>query len=413
VLPRAARQTHTVSPAHAFDSTTLTESEIRGLAARFGSPLLVVDCEQVRRQYHSLKAALPGVDLHYALKPLPHAAVVACLRDEGAFFDLATTGEVELVKAQGIPAERCIHTHPIKRDSDIRDALRYGVKTFVVDNPDEIRKFARYRKRAELLIRVSFRSPDAVVDLSRKFGCEPGAVLGLIEQARRMGIRVRGLSFHVGSQATEPTKYVEAIRACTNLIAEALLAGLPSLDILDIGGGFPVAYNEAVTPIDQFCAPIRQALTKLPSHIRVIAEPGRFIAAPAAIAISSVMGKAKRDGRWWYYLDDGLYGSYSGQLFDHARYPVATLRQEGELFPSVLAGPTCDSIDVIDDNIQLPELEVGDLIVGRMMGAYTWASATDFNFFKRAKVVVMNERPADARRVVALRKTAGGGRSAA
>jgi ornithine decarboxylase len=413
VLPRAARQTHTVSPAHAFDSTTLTESEIRGLAARFGSPLLVVDCEQVRRQYHSLKAALPGVDLHYALKPLPHAAVVACLRDEGAFFDLATTGEVELVKAQGIPAERCIHTHPIKRDSDIRDALRYGVKTFVVDNPDEIRKFARYRKRAELLVRVSFRSPDAVVDLSRKFGCEPGAVLGLIEQARRMGIRVRGLSFHVGSQATEPTKYVEAIRACTNLIAEALLAGLPSLDILDIGGGFPVAYNEAVTPIDQFCAPIREALTKLPAHIRVIAEPGRFIAAPAAIAISSVMGKAKRDGRWWYYLDDGLYGSYSGQLFDHARYPVATLRQEGELFPSVLAGPTCDSIDVIDDNIQLPELEVGDLIVGRMMGAYTWASATDFNFFKRAKVVVMNERPADARRVVALRKTAGGGRSAA
>ncbi|HMN44511.1 MAG TPA: type III PLP-dependent enzyme [Povalibacter sp.] len=411
-MPRAARQTHTVSPAHAFDSTTLTESEIRGLAARFGSPLLVVDCEQVRRQYQSLKAALPGVDLHYALKPLPHAAVVACLRDEGAFFDLATTGEVELVKAQGIPAERCIHTHPIKRDSDIRDALRYGVKTFVADNPDEVRKFARYKKRAELLIRVSFRSPDAVVDLSRKFGCEPGAVLGLIEQARRLGIRVRGLSFHVGSQATEPTKYIEAIRACTNLIAEALLAGLPSLDILDIGGGFPVSYNDEVTPIDEFCRPIREELAKLPAHVRVIAEPGRFIAAPAAIAISSVMGKAKRDGRWWYYLDDGLYGSYSGQLFDHAKYPVTTLRQEGELFPSVLAGPTCDSIDVIDDDILLPELEVGDLVVGRMMGAYTWASATDFNFFKRAKVVVMHERPVDAKRVVSLRKAAGG-RSAA
>lgn len=410
MLPRAARQSLAVSPAQSFDSTTLTEAEIRGLAARFGSPLLVVDCEQVRRQYHSLKAALPGVDLHYALKPLPHAAVVACLRDEGAFFDLATTGEVELVKAQGIAPERCIHTHPIKRDSDIRDALRYGVKIFVADNPDEIRKFARYRKRAELLLRVSFRSPDAVVDLSRKFGCEPGAVLGLIEQARRLGIRVRGLSFHVGSQATEPTKYVEAIRACTNLIAEALLAGLPSLDILDIGGGFPVSYHEAVTPIDEFCQPVREALAKLPAHVRVIAEPGRFIAAPAAIAISSVMGKAKRDGRWWYYLDDGLYGSYSGQLFDHAKYPVTTLRQEGELFASVLAGPTCDSIDVIDDNILLPELEMGDLVVGRMMGAYTWASATDFNFFKRAKVVVMHERPADAKRVVALRKTAAGGR---
>ena len=411
MLPRAARQSSAVSPAHSFDSTTLTESEIRGLANRFGSPLLVVDCDQVRRQYHALKGALPGVDLHYALKPLPHAAVVSCLRDEGAFFDLATTGEVELVKAQGIAPERCIHTHPIKRDSDIRDALRYGVTTFVADNPDEIRKFVRYRKRAELLLRVSFRSPDAVVDLSRKFGCEPGAVLGLIEQARRLGVRVRGLSFHVGSQATDPAKYVEAIAACTNLMGEALLAGLPSLDVLDIGGGFPVAYGEEVMPIEEFCRPIRAALAKLPSHVRVIAEPGRFIAAPAAIAISSVMGKAKRDGRWWYYLDDGLYGSYSGQLFDHAKYPVVALRTEGEPQPSVLAGPTCDSIDVIDDDILLPELEVGDLLVGRMMGAYTWASATDFNFFKRARVVVMNEQPADARRVVRLQRKVAGGRS--
>lgn len=413
MLPRAAIQSSAVSSDQSSTPSPisgLTSSEIRGLAARFGSPLLVVDCDQVRHQYHALKAALPGVDLHYALKPLPHAAVVACLRDEGAFFDLATTGEVELVKAQGIAADRCIHTHPIKRDSDIRDALRYGVTTFVADNPDEIRKFVRHRKRAELLLRVSFRSPNAVVDLSRKFGCEPGAVLGLIELARRLGIRVRGLSFHVGSQATEPTKYVEAIRACTNLIGEALLAGLPALDVLDIGGGFPVSYQDAVKPIDEFCAPIREALSKLPAHVRVIAEPGRFISAPAAIAISSVMGRAKRDGRWWYYLDDGLYGSYSGQLFDHAKYPVTTLRQDGELYASVLAGPTCDSIDVIDDNIMLPELEVGDLVVGRMMGAYTWASATDFNFFKRAKVVVMNERPVAAGRVVPMQRRKSGGR---
>jgi len=407
VLPRAAKRTLAVSPSHCFDSTTLTEAEIRALAARFGSPLLVVDCEQVRRQYRALQSALPGVDLHYALKPLPHAAVVACLRDEGAYFDLATTGEVELVKSVGIAAERCIHTHPIKRDSDIRDALRYGVTTFVADNPDEIKKFVRYRKRAELLLRVSFRSPSAVVDLSRKFGCEPGAVLGLVETARRLGIRVRGLSFHVGSQATDPAKYLEAIHACKNLIAEALLAGLPALEVLDIGGGFPVAYGESVMPIEEFCRPIRTALAELPKHVRVIAEPGRFIAAPAAIAVSTVMGKANRDGRWWYYLDDGVYGSYSGQLFDHAKYPVSVLR-EGPVCASVLAGPTCDSIDVIDDDILLPELEVGDLVVGRMMGAYTWASATDFNFFKRAKVVVMNEQPADARRVVRLhRKTAG------
>lgn len=402
-MPRAALQSIAVPSASALDATTLSETEIRALVARFGSPLLLVDCEQVRRQYRALQAALPGVDLHYALKPLPHAAVVACLRDEGASFDLATTGEVELVKAQGVEPSRCIHTHPIKRDSDIRDALRFGVTTFVADNPDEIVKFARYRKRAELLIRVSFRSPNAVVDLSRKFGCEPYAVLGLIEQARAMGVRVRGLSFHVGSQAGDPAKYVEAIESCKDIMAHALLAGLPSLDVLDIGGGFPVPYGDDVPAIDDFCRPIRAALAKLPEHVRVIAEPGRYIAAPSAIAVSSVMGRAQRDGRWWYYLDDGVYGSYSGQMYDHAKYPVSVLREGGELFPSVLAGPTCDSIDVIDENIMLPQLQVGDLVVGRMMGAYTWASATDFNFFRRAKVVVVNEH-ADARRVVPLKR---------
>lgn len=405
MLPRAAVQALShFSSANDDDATQLTEAVIRSLVARFGSPLLILDCEQVRRQYRALKAQLPGVDLHYALKPLPHAAVVAALRDEGACFDLATTGEVELVKAAAVAPERCIHTHPIKRDSDIRDALRYGVTTFVVDNPDEVRKFARYRKKAELLVRVSFRSPDAVVDLSKKFGCEPGAVMGLLELARSLGIRVKGLSFHVGSQAKDPSKHVEAVNACNNLIAEALLAGLPALEILDIGGGFPVQYNSSVPSIEEFCAPIRAALAKLPAHVRLFAEPGRFLSGPAGTAVSTVMGKAKRDGQWWYYLDDGVYGSYSGQIYDHAKYPVTALREGGALQSSVLSGPTCDSIDVIDENIMLPELQIGDLIVGRMMGAYTWATATDFNFFKRAKVVVINERPSMTGRVVRLRR---------
>jgi ornithine decarboxylase len=224
-----------------------------------------------------------------------------------------------------------------------------------------------------------------------------------MQLARRIGVRVRGLSFHVGSQATDSSKYVEAIEACKNIFAEALLAGMPGLDVLDIGGGYPVPYHADVPAIDDFCAPIRTALAKMPAHVRVIAEPGRFLSAPAAISVSSVMGKAKRDGRWWYYLDDGVYGSYSGQIYDHAKYPVESLKQDGDRFLSVLAGPTCDSIDVIDEAIMLPELEMGDLIVGRMMGAYTMASATDFNFFKRAKVVVMNEHPAAANRVVRLK----------
>jgi ornithine decarboxylase len=122
----------------------------------------------------------------------------------------------------------------------------------------------------------------------------------------------------------------------------------------------------------------------------VIAEPGRYISAPAAISVTSVMGRALRDGRWWYYLDDGLYGSYSGQVYDHASYPVEALVAADKTYPSVLAGPTCDSIDVINEHLELPKLDVGDLVVGRQMGAYTWASASEFNFFPRATVLALD-----------------------
>ena len=124
--------------------------------------------------------------------------------------------------------------------------------------------------------------------------------------------------------------------------------------------------------------------------MRVIAEPGRYLSAPCAVAVASVMGRAQRDGRWWYYLDDGLYGSYSGQMYDHATYPIEALVEEGPRYPSVLAGPTCDSIDVIRENIDLPTLEQGDLVIGRVMGAYTWASASEFNFFPRATVLALD-----------------------
>ena len=379
-----------------------TPAEIRRLVAEFGSPLLIVDCQRVREQYRKLHRALPGVDLHYALKPLPHPAVVQTIVELGGWLDLATTGETQLVTQLGIDPARCIHTHPIKRDIDIRNSLHLGVKIFVADNPDEVRKFEAYRDQAELLLRVSFRSPGAVVDLSRKFGCDPEDLLELARLARKLGIPVRGLSFHVGSQAADPSKHVEAITVCSKLMATARREKLGAFDTLDIGGGYPIEYGQKVADIGRFCAPIRAALAKLPARIRVIAEPGRYICGPAAIGVASVMGRAKREGHWWYYLDDGVYGSYSGQMFDHAKYPVASLKEGEETFPSVLAGPTCDSIDVIAENLMLPQLKAGDLIVGRAMGAYTWASASEFNFFPKARVVSVNSIPGDTGSVVPM-----------
>lgn len=356
-----------------------------------GSPLLILDCDQLAKQYQLLSDALPGVGFYYAIKSLPHPDVVNTLDKLGCGFDIATTGEINLLRQQHMNPRRTIHTHPIKRDRDIRDALRFGCTTFVIDNIYELEKFVNYRYRVGLLIRVSFPNPSSPVDLSRKFGCKPNEVDMLIQKANSLGIHVKGLSFHAGSQSPDSSNHVHAIEQCREIIERHNSTGKKLLSILDIGGGFPVKYVDDVPGIQKFCAPIREALAKLPDYIQRIAEPGRFFSAPSMTSISTVMGKAHRGDSVWYYLDDGVYGSFSGQIYDHATYPITVFSDYAERETAVLSGPTCDSIDVIAEDLQLPPLAIGDIIVGTQMGAYTSASATDFNFFKRATTIVINQ----------------------
>jgi ornithine decarboxylase len=398
-----------------FKYSYLTPFVVEDLVKTFGSPLMILDCDKVRTQYRSLNKALGGlVNLHYALKPCPYKEIVTSLMEEGAFFDVASNAEIDIINQEAIDPSRCIHTHPIKTIYDIEYALDNGVTTFVIDNIDELKKFTKFRryfapeseKKITLLLRLSFPNPQAQCNLSLKFGCAAANALGLLEKAKELGTPIHGFSFHVGSQSPESIHHVNAVQACIKLISQANSLGLPSLDIVDIGGGFPVPYideNEfsskedadksAALQIEAFCAPIVEALKKLPSTVRLLAEPGRFIVAPAGTCVATVIGKAKRpDGKMWYYLDDGVYGSYSGKLYDHGVYPINALFADAASGTeiSVLAGPTCDSIDVISDNISLPALEIGDLIIGGMMGAYTSASATDFNLIPRAKLVIIN-----------------------
>jgi ornithine decarboxylase len=372
------------------------DRRLRALVAEHGSPLLVLDCDRIRAQYRDLAAALPGVALHYAMKALPHPSVIATLDEEDSSFDVSTTGELRLLRALGVPTSKVIHSHPIKRDRDIREALEYGCHTFAVDNAAELAKFVPYREHVSLLLRVGFRSPDAVVDLAKKFGCPPEDAFALLELGRNLDVPVCGLSFHVGSQCGSPRAHVEAITGCCELIERARRAGLTPIRVLDIGGGFPVSYRAPVPGIEAFSAPIRQALRAVGKEVRVIAEPGRFVAGPAIEAIATVVGKAWRNGRFWYYVDDGVYGSYSGQIYDGARYPLTVISAGardghlGERHLSVLAGPTCDSVDLVAEDIPLPELQLGDLIVAGSMGAYTTASASEFNSIPRTKILVLN-----------------------
>jgi ornithine decarboxylase len=235
---------------------------------------------------------------------------------------------------------------------------------------------------------MSIQNPACLVNLSHKFGVNPADAYDLVAAAAEKGLCVKGLSFHIGSQAENPLKYIEALQYCRDICKKAALAGSP-LEIIDIGGGFPTRYLAPVMPLDQFCRPVQEYLERYFRGYRVIAEPGRVICGSTMTLAARIVGKSCREGVWWYYLDEGLYGCFSGKVYDHTDYPVIVSRQ-GPVQKSVLAGPTCDSTDVVYESIALPQLHVGDVLFFEAMGAYTNASASNFNGFPKAKVVVVD-----------------------
>jgi ornithine decarboxylase len=228
------------------------------------------------------------------------------------------------------------------------------------------------------------------VELSLKFGVDPADATSFMIKAYKLGLRPAGVSFHVGSQCTRVENYIEAMEMAAIIARDARLKQLP-FEIVDIGGGFPIRhYDHEDDPFDRLASVLARELDRLfDPAIRVIAEPGRFIVGPAATLLMRVIGKAIRENKLWYYLDDGLYGSLSGQVFDHCKYQFKYLRG-GHTQLSTLAGPTCDSFDIIERGEELPELELGDLVYVENIGAYSSASATTFNGLPPAKIIVTN-----------------------
>lgn len=361
---------------------------IKELVAVHGTPTLYLSVSRLKGAYSALNEAMPGVSLYYAVKSNASPEIISILKGEGAYFDVCTNGEIDIVSGCGVTATRCIHTHPIKRDSDIRYALDFGIRIFVVDNEDELVKFLPYKDKAELLVRMSIQNPGCLVNLSHKFGVAPERTFSLLQKAHDMGLKVKGFSFHAGSQNENSYKYIEALEYCRDICRKAALRGI-NIEVIDIGGGFPIEYLTPVPAMAQFCHPVNEYLERYFKKYTIIAEPGRVLSGPSMTLATKVMGRALRNGVWWYYLDEGVYGSFSGKVYDHADYPMF-LEKSGERFTSVLAGPTCDSIDVLYENISLPLLEIGDLLMFESMGAYTTASASNFNGFPKAKIVVVD-----------------------
>ncbi|MBP6624331.1 MAG: type III PLP-dependent enzyme [Chitinophagaceae bacterium] len=354
-------------------------------------PIFAVSSQVIRKQFQLLRNSLPNVTHHYAIKALPLEEVVEILRQEGAGFDLASIGEIEMVRKLGVDPSRCIFTHPFKTIKDIEYAIDFGITTFVVDSEMELKKMEPYKEKVKLFIRFSFPNTAARCDLSSKFGIAPKKGLYLVLLAKNLGLNIIGVSFHVGSQTESPEPFLKALETCKLFYKQVKKYNI-HFDTINIGGGFPVNYHQQPIEAKKFFAPIHEYLQLHFSEYKIIAEPGRFIAAHSAILLCKVIGKSYREDWPCYYLNDGVYGNFSGILFDKANYPIFTLSElcdeVHQTYPCTLFGPTCDSIDIVTPHITLPELELNDILVATDIGAYSMAASTKFNSLGNTHFIV-------------------------
>lgn len=355
-----------------------------------GSPLLVLSLKQIKENYASLREAMPQAKICYAVKANPAKEILKKMKKLGSDFEIASWGELLKTRSVGYPASRLLNTNPVKTPEDIISCRKAGVNWFVYDNFEEIKKLARLAPNVNVLLRLSFPNRNCQVNLSSKFGALPRDALTLIEEGVKAGLKVRGLHFHVGSQMYSAKNLLKAIRTCRRIFDNAARKDIAYFDILDVGGGYPAPYLEPQKPIQKFCSPVKELLNRLFPSAEIWIEPGRFIPASAVTLITRVIGKSIRRSLRWYYLDDGVYNSFSGRIYDHCDYRYLTEKDGERRYPSVLAGPTCDSFDVVKSKILLPDLNVGDLVIIPTMGAYTSVSATHYNGFLPAKMLTID-----------------------
>jgi len=373
---------------------------MQALAREHGTPLFVIDHDLIRQNYREFKEHLPSVQAYFAVKANSEPEIVGTLFALGASFDVASMPEFMIVyeNIKGMPDkerqdwiwDKIIYANTIKPIETLQALDKYKpLVTF--DNTEELKKIRQHAPNAGVVLRIRVPNTGSMVELSSKFGADPGEAVDLILEAFNMGLVVEGLSFHVGSQCTNFENYVQALQLSANIIREAQSRAGQRIKILDIGGGFPVKYNPKVKAFRTLARKLNAEFKRLfTPDTEIIAEPGRFMVANSCTLVAKVVGKAYRDGKPCYYINDGVYHTYSGQVFDHCNYPVHAFKG-GEKQVSAVFGPTCDAFDTVTLSAELPELEIGDLVYSENMGAYTIASSTYFNGFPPAKIVHINK----------------------
>ncbi len=372
----------------------IDKTNVERLAAEYGSPLLVLSLEQVKKNYELLKKHMPRVQVHYAIKANPHPEILRVMKEMDSCFDVASDGEIRTLHDMGVEGERLIYANPVKTGAGLKACNECGVHKMTFDSASEIAKIQSACPGTTVLLRLRIDNSSAHVDLNKKFGAARENALDLMLKARDAGLDMAGIAFHVGSQTVSAEPYLHALDIARELFEEAKVAGL-ELRILDIGGGFPIPEPKVKFNLPEMLQQINARLDEDFPNIEIWSEPGRYICGTAVNLITSVIGVTERGGHPWYFLDEGLYGTFSGVIFDQWDFKLISFKEGKERVAATFAGPSCDSLDIMFRGRMTVPLEVGDLLLVPSCGAYTSASATTFNGFSRARFVIWEDVKCD------------------
>ena len=352
------------------------------------TPFLIGDLDLLADRFAGFTAALPRVRPHYAVKCNSAPEVLQTALASGAGFEIASLGELRMLQELGVDPADVLYSNTVKPAAHIAGAADAGVWRFAVDSEGELEKIARCAPGGAVYVRMRVDDSNSVFPLSRKFGAEAHHARALLLEAERLGLQPYGLTFHVGSQSVATSAWVQAIASAGRTMRQLRADGI-TVQMLDIGGGFPAYYGDPVPSIGQIGAVIESALDELLPYVpaTVVAEPGRHIVAETAVMVTSVLGREERAGEDWLYVDVGAYNGMmeTQQTVGQWRFPLWTSRPDHAVVPHVpytVTGPTCDSSDTMFYGATLPvTLDEGDRLFIASAGAYTLSYASSFNGF--------------------------------
>lgn len=367
---------------------------IRKAAKSLETPFLVIDTSYVKENYNKLKSSISNTEIFYAVKANSHPSILETLRDIGSSFDVASKGEIVKLMDIGVSTDRMSFGNTIKKEKDIKFAWENGVEYFSIDAEMEVDKIARNAPGAKVYGRLAMSSNDAEWPLSGKFGTDVDHLINILKYAKSKGLVPYGVSFHVGSQSYNKYKWKEAILTASEVFDKLYKEGI-NLKMINLGGGIPVQYTKPVPSVEEISEIINESINEYLGWVdglRIIVEPGRSMVGNAGIIVSRVLLKSIKGTQTWVYLDTGVYHGLM-ETIENFRYEVIVDGKEnGEKITMTLAGPTCDSVDTIYDEIELPiNIDYGDIVYFINTGAYTNEYATYFNGIEPVKVYTVKE----------------------